>query len=65
MLPDGIQNRNGKSPVAQAVVANPVTLLSPYRNLRRIQISDPHPRLSAEFIYIFKMLVFVPWLFQT
>lgn len=58
MLPDGIQNRNGKSPVAQAVVANPVTL-------RRIQISDPHPRLSAEFIYIFKMLVFVLWLFQT
>lgn len=55
MIPDGIQNRNGKSPVAQAVVTSPVTLLSPYRDLRKIQISDPTPDrpLSSMHIFIF------------
>lgn len=53
MIPDGIQNRNGKSPVAHAVVTSPVTLLSPYRYLRKTQISDPTPDRLLNSIHIF------------
>lgn len=49
MIPDDIQNRNGKSPVAQAVVTKTSNFAIPLQKFEKNPDIRPHPRTSSEF----------------